>query len=194
MPYVRDFFQKETKRMRITVISFSGRRNGNCQSIAKEIVSFFKNEDTVLYDFADIAISPCGKCDVECFQKKTSCPYYDDSEIAICNSITNSDMSYLIVPNYCDFPCSNFFAFNERSQCYFQGEPKLSERYEAAPKRFIAVSNTGKDNFVAAFSQHVSSQPDVLFLSARNYGKISIRGDLLTSTEAKEELLHFLNR
>lgn len=178
--------------MQITVISFSGRRNGNCQRIAKRIMQFFECRNAVLYDFSDFSISPCGKCQLECFKEKSDCSYFGDMERAIYDSITNSDMSYFIVPNYCDFPCSNFFAFNERSQCYFQGEPELLERYEAAPKRFIVVSNTGKDNFVAAFSQHVSSQPDILFLSAKTYGKISINGDLLSSAEAADDILSFI--
>ena len=39
--------------------------------------------------------------------------------------ITDSDLSYFIVPNYCDYPCANFFIFNERSQCFFQHHPEL---------------------------------------------------------------------
>lgn len=34
-------------------------------------------------------------------------------------------MVYFSLPNYCNYPCANFFIFNERSQCYFQRQPKL---------------------------------------------------------------------
>lgn len=181
--------------MKICFISFSGRSGGNCSSIAEKLRKHWKEEDTVeVYDFSSFTITPCGHCNCECFQARERCPYFDDPEFSVCDAIANSDFACFIVPNYCDYPCANFFTFNERSQCYFQHHQSLLERYLAVRKKFIVVSNTGQDNFIAAFRYHIleNSEPDVLFLSAKQFHKTSIHGDLMESAEAEEMLLQFV--
>ncbi len=56
------------------------------------------------------------------------------------------------------------------------------------------VSNTGRENFTAAFRYHVpeGAEPDTLFLRAREFGRVSIRGDLLSSPEAVEAVRTFI--
>lgn len=187
-------FLQRGQNMKVTVISFSGRENGNCQSIAKAVLAFYRKEDTVLYDFAGFDLSPCGKCALECFYGESPCPFGGDRAIPIFDSVTNSDLTYFIIPNYCDYPCANYFILNERSQCYFQGRPDLLRRYLAAPKRFIVVSNTEQENFRTVLSQQTDAEPEILFLSAKAYGKVSIRGDLLSSPAVAETLLRFLKQ
>lgn len=99
-------------------------------------------------------------------------------------------MAYFVVPNYCDYPCANFFIFNERRQCYFQNHPELEDRYLNIPKKFIVVNNTGQNHFQEVFAQHVV-KPEILFLSAMYYGKVSIQGDIITSEDAKRDLAAF---
>ena len=177
------------------VISFSGRRDGNCSAVAQAVRDALSGRDSVQYfDCSALALTPCGGCGCECFQARERCPYFDDPVFGMYDAVTRSSMSYFVVPNYCDYPCANFFLFNERSQCYFQGRPELLEQYERAPKKFIVVSNTGRDNFITAFQYHTGdAPPDVLFLSARRFGKVSIRGDLMGSPDARAEVLRFLN-
>ena len=180
---------------KICVISFSGRSGGNCASIAREIENFWLGKGEVeVFDFSTFEVAPCGRCSCECFKKRESCPYFSDSEFDICDTITNSGLTYFVVPNYCDYPCANFFAFNERSQCYFQGRGDLLERYLAVRKKFVVVSNTGRENFTAAFRYHVSedAEPEVLFLSAKGFQRSSIRGDLMDSPEARAVLAEFI--
>lgn len=178
--------------MKICIISFSGRENGNCGSIAKELEKLYKN-DVKTYDFSALALTPCTGCGYECFASGENCPYFGDSVFEIYDTITKSDLTYFIVPNYCDYPCALFFAFNERSQCYFQKREDRLIKYLAAKKKFIVVSNTNRDNFTAAFQYHIeeSSQPDILFLEARRFHKISIFGDLMKSAEARETVRQF---
>lgn len=179
--------------MKTCIISFSSRPGGNCQRIAEEIARQTPGE-TALFDFSALAVTPCGRCGYECFQDRERCPYIADPERAICESITESGLTYFVVPNYCDYPCANFFAFNERSQCYFQGHEDLLERYLAVRKKFVVVSNTGTENFTAAFRYHVSedAEPDILFLSAKRFQRSSIRGDLMDCPEAREVLAEFI--
>lgn len=180
--------------MNISIISFSSRAGGNCQSIARKIRALAPDGSYSFFDFSEFHISGCGGCRLECFQDRMACPYIGDREFEMLDRICSSDLCYFIVPNYCDYPCSNFFIFNERSQCYFQGHPELLTCYEQVPKKFIVVSNTGKEQFQAAFRQHTDREPDILFLSARSYGKVSIAGDLMTSARAVEDLGDFLRK
>ena len=113
-------------------------------------------------------------------------------EYRLLNEITNSDLTYFIIPNYCDYPCANFFIFNERSQCYFQQKPELLDTYEKVPKRVIVVSNTNEENFRQAMTYQSYQKPDILFLSAKKYGKTSIRGDLLTNEKVISDITDFV--
>jgi hypothetical protein len=110
------------------------------------------------------------------------------------DEIVHSDLTYFILPNYCDYPCANFFVFNERSQCYFQGRPELLEAYEKVPKRAVVVSNTNEENFRQAMAYHAYEKADILFLPAKQYGKESIKGDLLTSREAVSDIMAFVQK
>lgn len=176
--------------MSVCVVSFSSRKDGNCSKISEYICSTLP--DVKQYNFSNFTISPCGKCNYQCFLSGDKCPYYDDIERELLDSITHSELTYFIVPNYCDYPCSNFFIFNERSVCYFQNNPKLLNDYLQAPKKFIVVSNSDTNNFVTAFSYQVLDEPKTLLLSAKKYNKNSIDGDLLTSEQAVAKLQHFL--
>ncbi len=178
--------------MKLCVVSFSSRKGGNCQSIAQKILEFTPEAAHSFFDFSQFRISGCGACSLECFQDRMACPYIGDREFEMLDRICNSDLCYFIVPNYCDYPCANFFIFNERSQCYFQNHPELLTRYERVPKKFIVVSNTGKKQFQTAFCQHTDKKPDILFLSAKSYGKVSIAGDLMTSPQAVADVRDFL--
>ena len=180
---------------KICIISFSARPGGNCGSIAREIQKFWQGRGEVeLFDFSALEITPCGRCGYECFVDRESCPYFSDPEFAICEAIAASDITYFILPNYCYYPPANFFIFNERGQCYFQRHHELLEKYLSVRKKFIVVSNTGRENFTAAFRYHVpeGTEPDTLFLRAREFGRVSIRGDLLSSPEAVEAVRGFI--
>lgn len=180
--------------MKITIISFSGRANGNCQKIAYKVSEEFSNENVEFYDFSSFYIHPCGACGLECFHQGEDCPFLEDQEYAMLDSVANSDLSVFVVPNYGNFPCSNFFVFSERSQCACQAPDEFYEKYQAAKKKFIAVSNTNKENFVSAFQNHLKNgtSPDILFLSARKYHQSSLAGELMDSADAREDLTKFL--
>ena len=178
--------------MKTCVISFSSRPDGNCAQIGKLIRSV--SEEAVLFQFSNFEIHACGKCGYECFADCSKCPYYRDMEYRLLDAVTHSDLVYFILPNYCDYPCANYFVFNERSQCYFQDNPELLEAYEKVPKRAIVVSNTNEDNFKTALAYQSYKEPDVLFLSAKQYGKVSIRGDLLTDENAVRDVTAFVRK
>ena len=178
--------------MKTCIISFSSRKYGNCAQIAGLIRSVSPGSDS--FDFAEFEIHPCGNCRYECFSDRNACPYIGDMECAILESVIRSDLTYFIIPNYCDYPCSNYFMFNERSQCFFQNRPDLLDQYENIPKRFIVVSNTDEDNFRKALSYQSFSEPEILFLSAKKYEKNSIKGDLLSEPKVVSDIMDFIRK
>lgn len=180
--------------MKECIVSFSGRSGGNCSRIAEIIQQ--KKVDAAVYDFSVLSITPCSHCRYECFEQREKCPHFSDPEFAICEEIAKSDIAYFIVPNYCGYPCANFFIFNERSLCYFQHHNDLLNQYLAVRKKFIVISNTEQDNFTTAFCQHIpeTSDPDILFLSSKQFGKTSIDGNLMESENAKELLFRFIDK
>ena len=178
--------------MSTCIISFSSRTGGNCAGIGKLISSLV--ESPMLYDFSEFEIHPCGNCRYECFALGENCPYIQDMEYTLLDAVTNSDLTYFIMPNYSDYPCANFFIFNERSQCYFQGRADLLNVYESVFKRVIVVSNTNEENFRKAISYHSKAEPEILFFSARKYGKSSIKDDLLTSEKSTCRYYSFVQR
>lgn len=143
----------------VVIVSFSARKHGNCENIADRLQAIFP--EAMLYRFSEFTIQPCGCCHYECFSPSGLCPQADNQEQTLMEAIVRSKMTFFVVPNYCDYPCANFFAFNERSQCYFQHRPELVEAYMEVPKKFIVVSNTGQDNFREAFRQHTNEEPAI---------------------------------
>ena len=176
--------------MTVCIVSFSSRKNGNCSQIGEFLKTQFSN--AVLFNFANFSIHPCGDCSCECFKSGENCPFFDDKECEILDAITNSSATYFVLPNYCDYPPSNFFVFNERSLCYFQNKEDLLNRYLSVPKKFILVSNSNLENFKTAFTYHTNEEPEILSLSTKKYGKVSVDGNLLTSEEAVDDLKKFI--
>ncbi len=174
----------------IFIVSFSGKYGGNCDKIADFIANQLKKPKCFL--FSGRQIQPCGQCDYICFRQPDQCPHFMDPEYALLEQICQSRQVYFVVPNYCDYPCANFFIFNERSQIFFQGRPDRLERYLQIPKKFIVISGSNQSHFTEVFSYHVTHQPEILFLSAKEFGKRSIDGDILDSKEARNRILQFL--
>ena len=125
----------------VTILSFSSRKNGNCIAISNYISKYYKNCHTTIIDWE--SVSACGGCDYECFKPAMQCPHVSHEYQHLMNTVCNSDLVYFIVPNYCGYPCANYFAYNERSVGYFNLDREKMEHYMNIPKRFIIVSNTG---------------------------------------------------
>ena len=135
--------------MRVLVISFSARPHGNCDRISRMIQESCGYECTQ-FRFSQQQIHPCGRCSYECFEKEKACPYIEDPEYALLNDVCNHDLTYFVIPNYCDYPCANYFIFNERSQCYFQHKPELLDVFLNMRKKFIVISNTNAERLLRA--------------------------------------------
>ena len=124
----------------VTILSFSSRNSGNCAAISAYISKYFDhcNQLTINRE----TVPACGNCDYECLKPELRCPQMSESYQELMDNICRSDLVYFVMPNYCGYPCANYFAFNERTVGYFNMEREKMDRYMNVPKRFIIVSNT----------------------------------------------------
>lgn len=148
----------------ITLIQFSSRKEGNCSAIAKHIKNYYAADNVSSFVIDANIAQPCNNCDYECLMPGKECPGLNDALQKIMDTICSSDLAYFIVPNFCGYPCANYFAFNERSVGYFNMNRELMQKYMAVPKRFVIVSNSEGDSFKNAMMQQVDGNPDMLYL------------------------------
>ena len=174
----------------IVSLSFSGRKDGNCAGIRAEIEDFYNQ--TNVRSFSIQNIKSCGSCQYQCLKAGETCPELSAEYKDLMDCICSSELVYFIVPNYCGFPCSAYFTFNERSVGYFNMSRSRLEQYLSVKKRFIVVSNTESAAFESAMQQQTAEVPEILYLKTSKYGKRSIAGDLMDSTDARDDLKRFL--
>ena len=179
---------------KVIIIQFSSRNGGNCADIGEFLRQYHSKMEVSTYIISNSNLLPCSNCNYECLNNTATCPNRTEYHDAVMNGICSGDLVYYIIPNYCGFPCANFFAFNERKVGFFNGDRALMQKYMSVKKKFIVVSNTENDIFMNAIKQQVYAEPEILYLKTNKYGKNSIAGDLLESTEAKNDLEAFLNR
>ena len=176
----------------IVLIQFSSRKVGNCAAISAQIADYYAKETVKHFIVDERTIQPCSNCDYECLMPGKICPNLSNPQQQLMDAICEADLAYFIVPNYCGYPCANYFAFNERTVGYFNLDRSLMQKYMNVPKRFVVVSNTESSNFETALNQQVNGTPDILYMKTGKYHKRSIAGDMMDADEAKVDLKAFL--
>lgn len=178
----------------IVIINFSHRDNGNCIAVADAIREYHDRSILAEYKIDHDWLQSCGNCDYECLRESCVCPNRTQLFDEMLNQISNCDVAYYIVPNYCGFPCANYFAFNERSVGYFERKKERLEKYLSTEKRFVIISNSESEVFEKAMHQQTKDRPKMLYLKTGKYAKNSIAGDLMDSDAAKADLVNWLFR
>lgn len=134
------------------IISFSGRENGNCDSISEYIAS---KDDSIIY-FRNLNVHECSRCKYECF--KGRCKYRQDDIYNLYESMLSYDKIFFIVPMYCGNPSSLYFKFNERCQDFFMHN---EDSYETIISRSYIIGAYGdkKKNpeFIPCFTKWFES-------------------------------------
>lgn len=174
----------------VIIISFSSRKQGNCEQIA-EFLSIM-HDSIRIYRFSEFRLQPCGTCQYECFQKDEACPYSADRERDILDAICSSHLAYFVIPNYQDYPCANFFIFQERMQGYFHVHPEHRKAFHRVKKRFLVISNTINENFHRIARQYAAAETDVLILQSRKFGLSSIKDRIAASHEVQMLIQEFV--
>lgn len=178
----------------IAIVNFSARTAGNCAAIARELRNLHPDEETIILPVGQIHLSPCCACQYECFAQPDACPHVADDLIGLYRQILHSRLTYFILPNYAGAPPAAYFAFNERSQCVFQGNEPLLNEYLAVPKRFIFVSNQTSAVFDELPMYHTAEGSSIrqLYLAPRRYSPSSIDATMMDAPAARQALADFV--
>ena len=177
---------------KVVILSFSGRKGGNCEAISNFIEEFYNRTSVRLCEIDSKSFHACGNCNYECLKPGLICPVLNEKQKYIMDTIIQANIVYFVIPNYCGYPCASYFAFNERSVGYFNMDRALMKKYMDIKKRFIIVSNS-ENHFADAMKQQTNEEPEILYMKTGKYHKQSITGDLLTSPAARTDLLAFLS-
>jgi len=178
--------------MRILGIAFSARKEGNCLSCIKYCLDKFgeKGYEIELLNVYDFEIKPCSRCQYECFNKNPSCPIDDDIP-KIYKKLEEANIVLFGVPNYGGHISGLYRAFSERMQVL--NAEQIERDFLSKPKGFIIIGNlsAGGDmvlHEVMCDFHNLKIWPEAVLLSAREYGRNSLKGDLLESLDVTRRL------
>lgn len=178
----------------IDIVHFSARPGGNCAAIAKQLSALHPDAEVTVCPIAALDINPCRNCQYQCFAAPTDCPHIQDDLLGLYQRLLQADLVYFILPNYAGSPPALYYAFNERSQCVFQGNEPLLNAYLAVPKRFIFVSNGACSALDELPMYHIAEDAaaDTLYLAPRRYSPSSIDGTMMDAPAAQAALSRFV--
>ncbi len=167
--------------MRICIINYSSRTNGNCTAITQFIVSVLNKEypscQISVVGFPDIEVHHCGECNYECFG--VGCPNKNDAIQIMYDEVVSSDLLLSVIPIYGGLPCSNYFAFSERAQGALTDDG--FNKIDSIKNKYIVVGNTGEEvtKAIIKATDLLFSEKDILFVKSHTVGERSIRGNLM---------------
>lgn len=172
------------------IISFSGRKGGNCDQIAEHIASV---GDKIIC-FRELDVHPCSGCEYECFGGV--CRYRQDDIYGLYSEMCGYDKVVLIVPMYCGNPAALYFIFQERCQDYFMH----NDTYGEILKRLHIIGVYGKaettPDYIPCFEKWFSGSPyrnRVLGIERHLYGQ-KLQDNVLDVAEVKEQIGNFINQ
>ena len=131
-------------------VSFSGRKDGNCDRIARYISA----EDDLVFFMREISTRPCADCNYECMWGR--CRYRGDGIYSCFDKLSTVDRIFYIVPMYCGNPSALYFILNERCQDYFLHN---ESQYEEIVEKLYIIGVYGSSE----------DSPDFLDFFARQY-------------------------
>lgn len=173
------------------IVSFSGRRDGNCDSIAKYISS----KDDLLLFMREISTQPCAGCDYECMSGQ--CKYHSDGMYSFFDRFSLADKIFFIVPMYCGNPSALYFIMNERCQEYFM---QNESHYEKMVEKLYIIGVYGNAEDYPDFLNSFARQYDfedverhILGLERHKYNQ-KMKDFLLNEDDVKTKLNEFINR
>ena len=142
------------------IVSFSGRRDGNCDAIAKYISS----KDDRIFFMREISTQPCANCNYECMSGQ--CKYRGDGIYSLFEKLSLADKIFYIVPMYCGNPSALYFIMNERCQDYFM---QNDTQYEKIVEKLYMIGVYG----------NAEDYPDFLSFFARQYNFENVEKHIL---------------
>ena len=182
--------------MKVLAVVFSARKEGNCSKLATYCLDRFREygSEVEIIKASQLDIRSCNHCDYECFANK-ECPIKDDIP-DIYKKCENADIVIFAIPTYGAHLSSMYFAFAERSQAIFKSFDHYTKSF-LKKVNFIIVGNLSAGGDMALHEAlynfaNLGFWPEVLLFPSREYGKNSIKGDLIEVPEVKKRLDEFV--
>ncbi|AIF69892.1 hypothetical protein PAP_07510 [Palaeococcus pacificus DY20341] len=188
---------EKSAKVYVLGLAFSARRKGNCSKLLEYCLKKFEEMgfETELMESYDLNITPCSHCNYECFSGE-ACPVEDDVP-KIYEQCKSADIILFAVPTYGGHVASLYLAFSERGQAIFESYKEWKEF--AKKVNFIIIGNLSSGGDMALHEALYSFAnfgfwPEVVLISSREYGRSSIKGDLIEEEEVKKRLDRFVER
>lgn len=176
--------------MKKLFISFSARKNGNCDDIAQFLSS---EQDEIVY-FRNKNYHMCANCDYECFDQE--CKYRNDDIYEIFEKMQQYQKIVFIVPMYCGNPSSLYYVFNERSQDYFTHN---EDKYIDLIKKLFIIGIYGdkekSSDFVPCLEKWFNGSKytnHVLGIERHKYN-LKLKDSVLEIDEVRNVISEFIN-
>lgn len=183
--------------MKVLGLVFSARKEGNCLKCLAHCLDSLRGygAETEIVNAFEFTITPCSHCDYECFSSK-KCPITDDVP-ALYEKCEHADVLICAVPTYSGHLSSLYFAFAERSQPMMEDRDQFVNILRKV--NFIVLGNLSSGGDMALHEAlyglaHYDFWPEVLLFPAEEYGRSSIKGDLIEIPEVRTRLDRFAER
>ncbi len=186
--------------MKAVGLNFSSRKNGNCYNCVDYCFKRIKSRgyDVEAINFFDYEVNPCGACEYQCFHTG-KCIKADDAE-ELFGKLTEVDIIIYAVPTFGGHLASSFFILSERENGIFRSKTKYD--YDADYLRKINLIVVGNMSSGADMALHEAFYgftnkafyPESILLSAKEYGRRSINGDLLEDESVRNKLEKYVDR
>ncbi|MFQ6087820.1 MAG: flavodoxin family protein [Candidatus Methanofastidiosia archaeon] len=182
--------------MKVLGIAFSARKEGNCVKCLKHCLDKFREYGfkTEILNAFELEIRSCSHCNYECFADR-KCPI-EDNVPEIYKKCEDADILIFAVPTYGGHLSSIYFAFAERGEAIFKSYHEFIEKL-AKKVNFIVIGNLSAGGDMALHEvlynfANLDFWPETLLFPAREYGRKSIKGDLIEETEVKKRIDRFV--
>ena len=184
--------------MKALGMAFSARQKGNCLTFIQYCMDKFKehNIETEIVNGYEFAITPCSHCDYECFASN-ECPITDDvSRLYI--ACKEADILLFAIPTYSGHLSALYLAFCERSQFVVTDYKEFQGTF-LKKVNFIIVGNLSAGGDMALhealhYFTNLEFQPKTLLFPAEEYGRSSLKGDLLEVPDVRKRLDRFVGK
>lgn len=193
--------------MRVAGVVVSARKEGNCLRCMRYCLDRLCDMgfDTLIVNFYDYNVTPCSHCNYECYSeiirgKREECPIQDDVP-KIYEMLENANLILFAVPCYGGHTPALYKTWNERvahipgktDRLKFEDFQKV---YLSKIWGFIIIGNL---TAAADMTLHEilsdfynAPPPEAILLQAREYGRSSLKGDLIEEKAVRERLDTFI--
>ncbi len=190
--------------MKALGVAFSARKEGNCLSSLQYCQERLRGKgyETELINAYDHKITPCSHCEYECFSfgeegKAALCPLQDDVPW-LYEKCKDANLSIFAIPTYGGHLSGLYMAFGERGQSQFSDWEEFRQGF-SSKVNLIIIGNLSSGGDMALHEAlcdfyNLDPPPETLFLSARQWGNNSLKGDLVKELGVKARLEQFVDR